>query len=98
MHLPSERKVEADLGGAKNHATTVHCHSVFMHCDYRGLMLVSLVFVKGCADIMQTEQRRLLLTRPLSCVTVLSNKSALRLICMNARITPLLRSPSVAQQ
>ena len=55
LHLPSERKVEADLGVvAKNHATTAHCHSVFMHCDYRGLMLDSLGFVKGCADGVQT--------------------------------------------
>jgi hypothetical protein len=55
LYLSSERKVEADLDGvAKNHATTAHCRSVFMHCDYRGLMLVSLVFVKGCADGVQT--------------------------------------------
>jgi hypothetical protein len=55
LHLPSERKVEADLGVvAKDHATTAHCRSMFMHCDYRGLMLVSVDFVKGCADGVQT--------------------------------------------
>ena len=55
LHLPSERKVEADLERvAKNHATTAHCRSVFMHCSYRGLMLASVDLVKGCADTMQT--------------------------------------------
>jgi hypothetical protein len=39
---------------AKDHATTAHCRSMFMHCDYRGLMLVSVDFVKGCADGVQT--------------------------------------------
>jgi hypothetical protein len=45
---------------AKVRVTTAHCHNAFMPCNYRGLMSVSVGFVKGCADVMQTVQRWLL--------------------------------------